>query len=83
MKTCHKCREYTKVRKRVKIFESLYSKAFNIKEEDYICEKCENAEKIEKEIRSEKAQKEFDKKTKAWIKERDKLLKEAERRIKK
>jgi len=71
MNECYKCREHKKVRKihnangrfmTTPIFEFSYWY-------DYICEDCDKALKIMKK-------KEYIKEQKAWIKQRDKILKE-------
>jgi len=88
MRLCDKCGEYSKVRRRETPFEttfySLYTTYFNTSVVDYICKKCETAEKIEgrKKYKENKLKRKLKKEEerKSWIKKRDKLLeKEAQK----
>ncbi len=81
MKTCYKCGEYKKVRKIIDIDGKFFqpsnplvigSSAYWY---DYICEDCDQAEKIMRKKGTEEERKQKKEEQKAWIKERDKILK--------
>jgi transposase-like protein len=71
MNVCYKCGEFKKVKKiMVNTFGGIYS-------QEYVCEDCDKALRIESELRFQKSIKKRKKEQEKWIKKRDKLLKEA------
>ncbi len=73
MNKCYKCGEYAKCRE--KIFWK--HEILNMNLSQWICEPCDIAEKIEDERDLREARIKRRKNQKAWIKKRDKILKEA------
>lgn len=74
---CDYCGEYAPCRKEP-IYNGLTTRKENFMWNNYICEKCDRANKLLRKKEEAEEQKEIEESQRAWIKERDKILKEHE-----